>query len=242
MSTATRWVAWIAASDAEGLAPLRLSPGLEVAPLDDAVWLRGPVLNEAVTLALQKVPGLRRFTLLPDGQLIAEGTRVPKGQLSVSAWRPLRDWLSVALPAALGASAPENRAALQLVRTTTELPANAILTDIRSWLAWAGEVSEIRLRPLRFAAARDGRIWIEGIPVPAVFGKRFHLRGGVAIPCGFTCAPCLEASVLKRWLALGDGDTAFAHADGHWEILKAEQFVPAPRSGVRLTAEALGHG
>jgi len=236
-TAATNWVACVDAPDAGGLAALRLWPGLEVAPLADTVWLRGPAWNDALALALQKVSGLRRYALRTDGQLVAEGTRVPKGRLTSPPWQPLRDWLPVALPGALGATEAGKRAPLRLVRSATELPATAVLTDLRSWLAWAENAPEIRLRPLRFAAARDGRVWIEGTPPPAVVGQRFHLHEGVAIPCGFACAPALEARVLRRWLTLNEGDTAFAHPEGQWEILKEEQFVAALRSAVRRTAE-----
>jgi len=242
MNAVANWVAGIDASEANGLAALRLLPDLEVAPLAAEVWLRGPSWNDTLALALQKISGLRRFTVRADGQLIAEGHRVPKGRLMATQWRPLREWLAVALPPALGATRPNEAASLRLVRSGLELPAHALLTDIVLWLAWAEEVSAVRLRPLRFAAARDGRVWIEGIPLPAIAGQRFHLQEGVAVPCGFACEPALESRVLKRWLALREGDTAFAHADGTWEILREEQFVPALRSAVRLTAEALGHG
>ena len=52
MSTAANWVACIDAAGAEGLAALRLLPGLEVAPLADIVWLRGPSWNETLAHAL----------------------------------------------------------------------------------------------------------------------------------------------------------------------------------------------
>ena len=242
MSQDARWVACLDASHAGALAPLRLLPGLEVASLPPTLWLRGPAANEALALALRKVAGLRRFTVRADGQLTAEGTRVPEGWLPPLLWQPLRDTLPVALPSALGAVPASAAARIHLVRSSTEREAGAILTDLHSWLRWTEEAPGIRLRPLRFATARDGRIWIEGTPLPTLPGQHFHLRDGVAIPCGLGCAPDLGSGVLARWLGLASGDTALAHPDGTWEIVKAEQFVPAQRSAARATAEALGHG
>ena len=241
MNAEASWVACLDAADAGALASLRLVPGLEIAPLADAVWLRGPTWNDVLAQALRLVPGLRRFTVDADRQLFAEGARVPGGCVPLLRWEPLRDWLPVAFPAALGAGKMDTRAPLRLVRSTAERPANAVLTDIRAWLAWAAGAAEIRLRPLRFAAAWDDRVWIEGTPPPALAGQHFHLSEGVAVPCGFACEPDPGARVLRRWLALAEGDTACAHADGRWQILKAEQFVPALRSAARLTAEVLGH-
>ncbi len=242
MHADARWVAWIDAADAGALAALRLRPGLEIATSADVVWLRGPACDDALAGALRQVPGLHRSTVLADGQLLADGARVPGGWIPELRWEPLRAWLPVALPTALGPGSPATPAELRLVRSTFELPANAVLTEIQAWQAWAERATEIRLRPLRFAAASDGRVWVEGTPLPALAGHRFHLSEGVAIPCGWVCAPDPGGRVLRRWLALAAGATAFAHADGRWEILQEEQFVPALRSAVRLTASALGHG
>jgi len=240
-NTSARWVACVAAADVPGLAALRLVAGLEVAIVGEVAWLRGPAMNDALALALQKIPGLRRFTLQADGQLIAEGTRVPKGRLTAAAWSPLRDGQRVALPRALGATGAGSGAPLELVRSAVEQPANALLTDLHTWPSWAETAPEIRLRPLRFATANDGRVWIEGTPLPAITGRRFYLREGVAMPCGFACIPDLGAPALRRWLALAEGDTAFAEPEGSWEILRAEQFVPALRSAVRATMESRDH-
>jgi hypothetical protein len=47
--------------------------------------------------------------------------------------------------------------------------------------------------------------------------------------------------VMARWLSLAAGDVAFTDAGGRWEIIKAEQFIPATRAAARLTAAALHH-
>jgi hypothetical protein len=241
MNAAPSWVGCVDASESDALAALRLRPGLEVAPLANTLWLRGPSIDEDLDLALRKIPSLRRFALQADGQLIADGARVPEGYLPALRWQLLRDWLPLALPASLGGGAVTNRVAVRLVRSVAELPANALLTGIRVWHDWAEQAPAIRLRPLRFAAAGDGRVWVEGTPLPALPGARFHRSDGVAIPCGWKVEPHFGTAVLRRWLALAEDDTAFAQPDGKWETLKAEQFVPAMRSAVRLTAEALGH-
>jgi hypothetical protein len=235
-----RWVACLPEAEAARLAALRLLPGLEVASQAGVVWLRGPACDDALDFALRKVSGLRRFTVQADGQMIAEGARVPGGWLPALTWQPLRSSQPVALPVARGPGQVGSLAALGLVRSSVAQPAQALLTTIEVWLAWAGSAAEIRLRPLRFAAAHDGRVWIEGSPLPALPGQHFYLAEGVAIPCGLACEPDPGARVLRRWLSLAGGDTALAHPEGRWEILRAEQFVPAMRSAARRTAEVLG--
>jgi hypothetical protein len=241
MSAAPSWVGCVDASESDALGALRLRPALEIAPLGNVLWLRSPAIDEELDLALRKVPGLRRFALRPDGQLIADGARVPEGYLPTLRWQLLRDCFPLAMPASFGGGVMTNRVPIRLARSADELPANALLTEIQAWRGWAEGAPAIRLRPLRFAAAGDGRVWVEGTPLPALPGARFHRSDGAAIPCGWKIEPHVGPLVLRRWLVLADGDTAFAQPDGKWQIVKAEQFVPAMRSAVRLTAEALGH-
>jgi hypothetical protein len=242
MNAGSPWVAHLNAAEANALADLRLAGELEVAEIGEAVWLRGPALNDPLRLALRKIPGLCRFDLIEGERLLAEGARVPRGRLPELRWQPLPQWLEVCLPAMSGATATLAGVPLRLVRSCAEQHSTGLLTDLAAWLVFAVAAAEIRLRPLRFAAARDGRVWIEGTPLPAVAGRRFCIQHGVAVPNGYTWASALPAVALRHWLALADGDVALAAEDGGWEIIKAEQFVPATRSAVRATAEALAHG
>ncbi len=242
MSSGAKWVACLEARDAESLAELRLIPGLEIATAAHVIWLRGPDWDEALGAALRKIPGLRQFEALPNGSLLPRGARVPDGRLPELRWSPLRANVPVRLPApapsGAGNPAPVR---LSLIRTDVEMPANALLTETLAWLDWTAQAPQIRLRPLRFAAASDGRVWVEGAPVPAIPGQRFHVRDSIATPCGWTWSPALEAAALARWLSLAADDRALAAEDGRWEIIKVEQFVPATRSAARLTAQELHH-
>lgn len=241
MNGGASWAARIDAADAEALSALRLVPGLEVAMLSHILWLRGAAWDESLALALRKVSGLVRFEVLPGGRLLAQGARVPEGRLPELRWQPLKDWFSVRLPTAARSAEMAARQPLKLVRSSEERPANALLADLASWAAFASTTAEIRLRPLRFAAAQDGRVWIEGAPLPAIPGERFHLRDGVAAPCGFAWSPEIETPVLQKWLGLANGDSAILLRDGTWEMLREEQFVPASRSAARMTAQSQAH-
>jgi len=241
MSVQPSWVATIDTTDVSVLAALRLVSGLEVAVLPPILWLRGPDWNDALALSCRKIPGLRRFTVIQGGRLLADGARVPTGFLPELRWQPLRDRLVVELPPPVGAVADPPRAPLTLTRSAAEQPANALLAEGRVWREFAISAAEVRLHPLRFAAAQDGRVWIEGAPVPPLPGRRYFQRNGVAVPCGWDWTPALDPAVLRRWLGLAAGDAALAFPEGRWEIIKAEQFVPASRQAARLTAEVLAH-
>jgi hypothetical protein len=239
-TTPQSWVATIDTPDPAILSPLRLIPGLEIAPLPPFLWLRGPDWNDTLALACRKIPGLRRYTLLDGKRLVPEARRVPTGFLPELRWQPLRESLPVALPTPHEShSSQSSHAPLTLVRSATIQPANALLTTWSAWHSFATTTAELRLQSLRFATAHDSRVYIEGTPVPTLPGQRFHQRHGIAVPCGWTWSPALETAVLRRWLSLAEGDTAIASPDGPWEIIKAEQFIPATRHAVRLTAEVL---
>ena len=242
MKDGSPWAARLNASESSSLADLRLSAGLEAAEIDGMIWLRGANWSEALRLALRKVPGLDLFELSAGGRLLADGARVPRGRLPELPWQPMARWASVSLRAATGLVAPPVRAVLRLVRSSIERAAGGVLAELPAWHDFAIRAAEIRLRPLRFAAARDGRAWLEGTPLPAVPGRRCSIEDGIAIPCGFKCSPALSPAALRRWLGLADGDVALVGEDGLWEIIKAEQFVPATRSAVRTSADALAHG
>jgi len=163
MSTSPSWVATIDTPDPGVLAPLRLVPALEIALLPPVLWLRGPDWNDTLALACRKIPGVRRFTLLDGKRLVPEGHRVPTGFLPDLRWQPLRENLPVSLPAAHASHAThESHAPLTLIRSSAVQPANALLTTWSAWQTFALTGAEIRLRSLRFAAAHDTRVWIEG--------------------------------------------------------------------------------
>lgn len=242
MNENSPWVASMDAPDASSLAALRLVPGLEVAFLPPTVWLKGPDWSEPLAQACRLISGLRRFQVLPGNRLLPEGMRVPLGFLPMLSWRPLRDALPVALPTGVRSALDPDPAAIRWVRSAAVQEAGAILVDWPAWRAFGLSAAEVRLHPLRYAATRDGRVWIEGHPLPPLAGERFSLQDGVAIPGGWSCSPSIDVAVLRRWLGLAPGDTAIAAPAGTWDIVRSEQFVPAARRAIRLTAEVLTHG
>lgn len=233
------WVASLDEAETASLEGLRLWPGLEIAAAGTTVWLRAGEWSEALVERLRRVPGLQRFRILAGGLLQPEGAAVPRGRLPELRWQSLRAWMTVRFPSAVEGLADPPRLALQLVRSSVEQPVHGMVMTIEAWRDFAGTAAAVRLRGLRFAAARDGRVFVEGVPMPSVAGERYQLAAGIATPAGFTWLPAIDATVLRRWLGLAEGDLALASEQGTWEIIKAEQFMPASRSAARRTAEAL---
>src|SRR5207248_2131641 len=115
-------------------------------------------------------------------------------------------------------------------------PASVLVTALADWVAYATTVPAIRLRPLRFAAAADGRALVRGTPLPPIQGRRYTEAAGLAVPAGFDWSPPVEPAVLRKLLGLGDGDLALFDEDATYERIDASQFARATRSAARATA------
>lgn len=227
---------WAVCLPRDGLASaagLRLEPGIEVLELPEAIWLRGHSADERIQRLLLQLPGASRFDVLPGGDLRPAGSRLPSGQLPAGTWTRLKDWIKVELPAAAFAAGEPVRTPLQWVRIPGESDANVLLTTLADWAAYGDTAPQIRLQPLRFAVAADGRVVVQGHPLPPLPGERYCERAGVAVPCGWGWSPAVEPELLRDAWKLEPQDLALVSTDGSWERIQADQFVRATRSAIR---------
>ena len=233
------WAARLNRREADVAASLRTWPGIEVCEVGDSIWLRGKRTDESLDIAIRKLPGGERFEVLPDGQLRAADTRVPKGWLPEGEWKPLEQWITLEpQPAALPGVVP-GRVEIQLVRATDEREPNVLVTEMGRWAAYAVEASEIRLRPLMFAVAADGRVLVRGSPLPPLPGLRYVEHDRVAIPCGLRFSPPVEPAVLHQLLDLAPEELALFATDGSFERVASDHFVRARRSAARATQQPM---
>jgi hypothetical protein len=220
--------------------PLRLMSSVLVLDEGECVWLRGE--GDELFEELSKLPGARRYTIAEDELLIPQGMLLPTRKLPRGDWRALREWMSpevqpAALPGKMG-----KRVTLRLVRTHREERASVLLAKFDQFLAFATTAPLVRLSPLRFAVAEDGRAVIRGEPLPAMAGKRFAEMGGVAAPCGFGLAPAVDAATIRKLLGSGPEDLILFDEDGSYEFIEAGEFAPASRAAARATAAASADG
>jgi hypothetical protein len=212
----------------------RLFAGVEVCEAGGALWLRGPE-SEACREQLERLPIGQRFRIREDLQLVPHGALVPRGHLPRGEWRALRTWLELQLPTAAFAGKLDRQVTLELVRDDRERVPNLLLTTAPAWANFAASAAHVRLTGLRFAMAEDGRVAIVGQPLPAMPGVYYCEQHGVAAPAGWIWSPSVEAAVLNELLRLNRGDVALLSHHGDWEILTAENFVPASRAAARAT-------
>ena len=240
------WAMRLDRSDVAAAGRLRQVAGVEVCEQADAVWLRGPQSGEELQWQLAAVAGARRFSVLPDGQLLPCGARVPQGWLPQGPWTALLRWMGCALPPAGLAGQGDALLSPALVRSQRMAEASLLLTRFDLWAAYALEAPQLRLDRWRFAVAADGRVAIHvhspsrpvanlSCVLPPLPGQRWVEREGITVPAGWTWTPAVEAALLRQVFGLAAGDVALWHVEGDWERIAADEFVRATRAAVRET-------
>lgn len=229
------WAAFLPPGSESAAASLRLQDGLEACRVHEGLWMRGPVLNETLEALLTRVAPSLLCRVLPDGQLIPAGRRVPAGYLPRGPWLPLQQILAVLPPTSVGPAAPPERVALMLARSTIVLEANALLTRLTDFAAYADAAPSFRLDCLAFAVDANGRVVVRGTPLPPIAGTPLVDTAGILVPCGWRWTPDLPAPVLRQILKLLEDELALVGEAASIEILRADQFVRAHRASVRQT-------
>jgi len=236
-----RWAVCLPRESIAGLGRLRLIPRLSVCELGEQVWLQGEGGDEALETSLRGLPGATRFSVFPDRQLLAAGTRVPHGYLPEGPWHSLAEWLGVTLePAGLAGKIGEG-VPVRLVRSSSPCEANVLLVSLVAWRDYGVNAPQVRLERWSFAVSDAGDVIVRGLPLPPLPGQAFVEWEGVAVPAGWYWDPPVDAAVLRDVLGLASGDLALLHPDGAWDRVPADVFVRAVRSAIRLSGEEKPH-
>lgn len=234
------WAASIPLAQAEAAAPLRLQAGVEACVEGERLWLRGTQWDEALDRSLRKILGAARFHRLPERQTAEWGCVLASGMEPAGPWTTFRTWLQPAAPTAAMAATIGRRVDVRLVRTTVERGANLLVVPFAAWRDYAVAAPLVRLRHLSFAVSDDGLALVRGEPLAPLLGTMYVEEAGVAAPVGWTWSPAVSAKVLRKSLALEEGDVALLTIAGECEVIGEQDFVRATRSAVRMTEEAIG--
>lgn len=220
---------------------LRLHQDVQALIAGEALWLRGTQCDDALDLALRKLPFEQRFAVSEDHQLFPLGYRLPVGPLPQGEWTSL-DQLLVPKPqpSALSGERPE-QVRLRLERSDLERTADVLVTGIQQWTQYAITAPALRLKRLRIAVACDRRALIRGAPLPPIPGERYSEDGGVAVPCGTRWIPPVDATIVLSLLGAEEGDLILLHGDETYEHIGGAEFQLATRSGARLMLARRDH-
>jgi hypothetical protein len=156
-------------------------------------------------------------------------------------WEPLARWLGVAIPSPCAAGRPGQAVAIQLHRCFDFQEPSILLTTMEPWATCADDCPQVRLDRWRFAVAADGRVLVQGLPLPSLPGQRLVEREGIAVPAGWSWSPPVEPAVVRELFRLDSGSLAIWHVDGSWERIASGDFVRATRAAIRASAEGLSH-
>ena len=237
--TTVQWAVELAPDDAEGLAPLRLHPGLYVLTVRDAVWLSGSQTSDLQEAWFAQLSCRARYVCDQDSRLTPVGGRVPTMRLPDGEWCPISLFLSPQIPSPALAAQLVRKCRIALREATTAREAGAILTDPTALGAWAETASDVRLRRLRFALCEDGRLLLVGTPLPPIRGNSYVSHRQLLLPAGQELDPPALRDLLPGMMSLAEGDVVLFHRDGSGERIGAHDFVPASRSAIRRTLEAI---
>jgi len=222
---------------ADTLHPLRLAPGLEVAVVDDALWVRGRGGDAALSLRLMAVPAQARYTW-PEGEALRPvGSRLATARMPKTEWQLLRQWLQVTLPMAALPPPPPVPLALALVTAVEMQPANAFETTVERWAEWTNTAPAVRLKPLRVVASASGRVLVLGAPSPSIPGRAMVESDGIVVPAGYQWRPAVSATTVRRAFGAAAGTLIFWEPTGA-QLLSSELIAAATRAGARAMREA----
>lgn len=233
------WTVLLPPESAAALARLRGNAALGVCETAEGLWLRGPQLDETLDRQLRLIPGGRRFAVVDEGQLVAEGNLVPLGRVPEGPWALLSEWLEVSLPAAnMPAAVARPAVSLMLVPATVERDPALLETTLAQLMEYAATAPLWRIERWTLAATQDGSVIVRGTPLPPLPGTQWVLDQGIATPAGLTWSPPVDADVVQQMLGLADGEISLLRADGTCDRIAADHWVRASRSAIRGTLEA----
>lgn len=250
------WALQLPVAEASRAAILRNRPGVELAIVEQAVWLRGTLANDDLSAVRVLIPGARAWLIGARNELFGVGQRVPEGILPVATWRPLAEWIRLEFPHPVR-TIPRRleRVELRLRRSHEEREANLLLCAWPHWMNYADTAPQWRLERLAFAVRADRLVAIRGQPLPPLPGEHFVEREGVAIAAGWKCHPSLDVQLLREGLKLNPGDLLLARpatptapvgvsaeeVSLECERIGAEHWVRGTRCAVRATREMENH-
>jgi hypothetical protein len=225
----------LAMAHAAQCGPLRTQTGLEVCVDGEVLWLRAEEADESLQKRLRGLPAAELFHVKANGALCRVGSRVPQGFLPLGPWTPLSKWMGVTLPVSALAGRLQNRVSLHLVPSNVPREPNSLLTSLSTWAAYCETAPQVRLDCWHFAVSAAGQVLVRGLPLPPLPGMRLIEEQGIAVTCGQSWAPRVDAKLLGPLFNLSPNDVLLWTAEDHREIVTSDQFVKATRSAVRTT-------
>jgi len=236
----TERVLVLAGADLTCLGGVRNLPGLQVAEASGQLWLRGLPPTGEQPLAVRALPAHTAYTLDAQGRLFPAGSATPVARLPELSWQAIQSFVPLEMPTAALPAQGALPYRPRLLASNRAEPGAGLLTTLAAWQAYAESAPEIRLQPLRFAVAADGRVLLLGTPLPPLPGQELWQQESLLLPAGFDLEAPLLGPLLAQKLNPANDGLVLLGEDGSWEKVALDNLVPATRSAVRLTVERFG--
>ena len=221
-------------SDLTSLAPYRHLENWEIGMAsDETCYLRAP--DDAETSEkLILIPALKRWTLAAGNKLIPLGKQLPDTLLPDLPWLPLANLLPLTSTRVLENEAFFGHLGFSLIKSSVIRAPSALLLPFKLFAHWAETAPAPRLDRLQFALSDSGQALIVGTPLPPLSGQTFYQDHNLLTPSGYT----LPNYILPQDLT-HQSDLTLIDQDNIIFQISHELFIPASRSAIRATANAL---
>lgn len=216
------------------LARIRTLPDVDVAVVDDDLWVR--TTDESNLDALACLPAERRYLWNSDGQLVPFGQTLPVDRFQDSMqWTELDEWIEVDAPPSSYCGEFDVEPKLNLVRDEQVTDPNLMITGYTPWLDWCVHAPMMRLAPLRFAMSDEQDVMVHGRPLPPIPGRFFHLTDCIALPLAYRFDFPFDPTDIAELIDLRPDEIAVFELDGMWHRVGRNEFVDTTRAAVRAS-------
>ncbi|MBO9633487.1 MAG: hypothetical protein J7578_10260 [Chitinophagaceae bacterium] len=219
----------------EALGAVRCIDGLKLAMDGPFLWLRGILFSETMDIRLRSLPVLQSYLVNENGLLFVPGHTTPTDKLPALDWQPLKDYLQVELPMSSLPGKLDGKIPFQLVPSEDQRKSIALLTSLHQWKQYAASAPAVRLQVLRFAVSENDEVLIMGAPLPPIPGKEYWSIHDLLIPSGLEPAIGIAAKFFADKMNPDRSLYLLFLPDKGWQQLEKTSFLPAKRSGIRLS-------
>jgi hypothetical protein len=231
------YVASFHLADLSSLGRYRTLPDLWLSTAEGVCWLRGP--ETAVDWA--SLPALGRFhaaSLAETGPLTQVGHRVPSRSMPAGPWQLLKDFLRPQPPPTNLSSQPPAPVPWVLEPSGSAYPTALLLLPLAVLAEWVNSAPSIRSRPLRFCASQTGQACVIGKPLPALPGEHWWAAGSILMPAGYALPAGITHGLVAQSLSLRPGELALLRADGSYDRIASEAWLPCSASNLHATTSS----
>jgi hypothetical protein len=224
----------IAEKDKDTLGSVRCIDTLVVAANKQGIWLKCTSEDDSNNLFIKQLPVQKTFFIDDHGYLFHPGTLTPVEILHIKTWIPVKQFIPVELPVAAMPAKVNTFIGIRVISSSAERNADALLTSLDAWKAYAEHASSIRLCSLKFAVSENKNVFVIGKPLPSIPGRAYWINKKIALPCGYDLEwNFLMDSIIQKF---SSADELMVFNDkSECQKIHYSFFVQATRSAIRLT-------